>query len=113
MRPWCFEIVSNSRNGIDVDKFDYLSRDCQKINVSHNSFNHDIVMKGARVIDDQVCYPEKYEFELKKMYTARYNMHHDVYQHKTTTAIELIVCDIIREADGVLYDFLEAIYDPK
>ena len=26
-RPWLFEIVSNSRNGIDVDKFDYLSRD--------------------------------------------------------------------------------------
>ena len=23
-RPWLFEIVSNSRNGIDVDKIDYL-----------------------------------------------------------------------------------------
>ena len=43
-RPWLFEIVSNSRNGIDVDKFDYLMRDVMKINVNHNSFNHDIVM---------------------------------------------------------------------
>ena len=112
-RPWVFEVVSNQRNGIDVDKFDYLSRDAQKINVNHNSFNHDIVMRGARVIDNQICYPEKYEFELKKMYVSRYNMHHDVYQHRTTTALELIVCDIIRESDGILYDYLDVIYDPK
>lgn len=26
-RPWLSEIVSNARNGIDVDKFDYLRRD--------------------------------------------------------------------------------------
>lgn len=26
-REWISEIVSNSTNGIDVDKFDYLSRD--------------------------------------------------------------------------------------
>lgn len=112
-RPWLFEIVSNSRNGIDVDKFDYLCRDAMKINVNHNSFNHDIVMQGARVIDDQICYPEKYEFELKKMYTARYNMHQDVYQHKTTTALELIVVDILKETEGILYNYLEVIHDPK
>ena len=38
-RKWLFEIVSNSRNGIDVDKFDYLIRDTQKINVHYLSFN--------------------------------------------------------------------------
>ena len=26
-RPWMFEIVANKRNGFDVDKLDYLSRD--------------------------------------------------------------------------------------
>ena len=26
-RSWISEIVSNSRNGVDVDKFDYLRRD--------------------------------------------------------------------------------------
>jgi HD superfamily phosphohydrolase len=38
-RKWLYEIVSNSRNGIDVDKFDYLIRDTQKINVHYLSFN--------------------------------------------------------------------------
>ena len=26
-REWLYEIVSNERNGIDVDKFDYMLRD--------------------------------------------------------------------------------------
>ena len=51
-RGWIFEIISNSRNGIDVDKFDYLMRDTQKTNMNYNAFNHEIVMRGARVIDN-------------------------------------------------------------
>ena len=30
-RQWIFEIVSNPRNSIDVDKFDYLARDTNKM----------------------------------------------------------------------------------
>ena len=51
-RPWLYEIVSNSRNGIDVDKFDYLRRDTHKMNVGYCSFNHEIIMKGARVVEN-------------------------------------------------------------
>ena len=112
-RPWLFEIVSNSRNGIDVDKFDYLNRDTEKIGVHHCTFNHDIVMRGARVVDDQICYPEKHEFEIKKLYDSRYNLHNDVYCHKTNQAIECLLLDILNETDGHLYNYLEAIYDPK
>jgi len=83
-RKWLFEIVSNSRNGIDVDKFDYLARDTQKMNVHYCSFNRDIVMKGARVIDNQICYPEKHEFEVKKLYDSRYNLYKDCYCHRVT-----------------------------
>ena len=39
-RPWLYEIVSNSRNGIDVDKIDYMLRDSNKLNVSYCCFNH-------------------------------------------------------------------------
>ena len=112
-RPWLFEIVSNSRNGIDVDKFDYLSRDSQKMNVQHCCFNRDIVMRGARVVDDQICYPEKHEFELKKLFDSRYNLHNDCYWHKTTQALDLLIVDILNETDGVLYNYLEVIQDPK
>jgi len=51
-RAWISEIVSNPRNGIDVDKFDYLRRDTQKTNMNYCSFNHEKIMKQARVIED-------------------------------------------------------------
>ena len=47
---WIYEIVSNSRNGIDVDKFDYLNRDTQKTNMNYNAFNHDKVMRGEALV---------------------------------------------------------------
>ena len=112
-RSWMYEIVSNSRNGIDVDKFDYLSRDTHKMNVGYCSFNPDIIMKGARVVENQICFPEKREFEVKKLFDSRYNLYNDVYYHKTTQGHECILLDILNETNGVLYDYLEAIRDPK
>ena len=38
-RPWLYEIVSNPRNGIDVDKIDYMLRDSIKLNVPYCGFN--------------------------------------------------------------------------
>ena len=34
-----FQIVANKRTGIDVDKFDYFSRDCHCLGIN-NSFDH-------------------------------------------------------------------------
>lgn len=83
-RGWMFEIISNSRNGIDVDKFDYLKRDSWKTNMKYNSFNHDKVMRGARVIDNQLCYPEKDIYEIKKLFDSRYTLFKECYHHRVT-----------------------------
>lgn len=83
-REWISQIISNSTNGIDVDKFDYLSRDTQKTNVGYNAFNHDRVMRGARVINNQICYPEKEINEIKKLFDSRYNLYKDCYNHRVT-----------------------------
>ena len=37
-----FQIVANKRTGIDVDKFDYFSRDCHCLGIN-NSFDHKYV----------------------------------------------------------------------
>ena len=37
-----FQIVANKRTSIDVDKFDYLSRDCHHLGIN-NSFDHKYV----------------------------------------------------------------------
>lgn len=49
-RKFLFDIVSNSRNGIDVDKFDYLNRDCHNIGIQ-SSYDASRLMKYSRVIN--------------------------------------------------------------
>ena len=94
-RDFLYEIVSNARNGIDVDKIDYLLRDTQKINVHYASFNHEIIINGARVVDDRICYPEKHEFEIKKLFDSRYNLYRDCYYHRVTQSHECLILDIL------------------
>lgn len=83
-QEWIYEIVSNARNGIDVDKFDYFVRDTSKTGMNTNSFNHLKVMQGARVIANRICYPEKDLTEIKKLFDSRYNLYKDCYHHRVT-----------------------------
>lgn len=53
-----YEIVANARTSLDVDKFDYLARDCHNIGMSTN-LRHDRLVKNCRVIDNQLCYNSK------------------------------------------------------
>ena len=109
---WIYEIVSNSRNGIDVDKFDYLNRDTQKTNMNYNAFNHDKVMRGARVINNKICYPEKDIYEIKKLFDSRYNLYKDCYNHRVTQAYECLLLDILKAANNI-FDFENCISDPN
>jgi HD superfamily phosphohydrolase len=38
-KAFLFEIVANTRNSIDVDKFDYLARDCLNLGIK-SSYDH-------------------------------------------------------------------------
>ena len=46
-RSWLFEIVSNSRNGIDVDKIDYLQRDSYKTNLKHITCDCSVLIRSV------------------------------------------------------------------
>ncbi|XP_060561411.1 deoxynucleoside triphosphate triphosphohydrolase SAMHD1-like [Ruditapes philippinarum] len=62
-----YEIVSNDRNNIDVDKWDYFARDCHMLGIGNN-FNHNRLISFSRVInvkgedgkfEKQICYRDK------------------------------------------------------
>lgn len=59
---FALQIVANKRNGIDVDKWDYIARDCHGLGIK-NTFDHDRFMKFARVIQVdgslQICSRDK------------------------------------------------------
>lgn len=65
---WMFDIVNNKRNSMDVDKFDYIRRDSFNLKINSGAYDAGILIKTARVIDDQLCYPDKFAFEVIKLF---------------------------------------------
>ena len=113
LEMWIFDIINNKRNSIDVDKFDYIMRDTKMMDLSYGVFDHSILLKNARVVDDQICYPDKNAFEVIKLFQSRYELYRDIYNHRTVHSVELLLSDVLLESHNVLYDFTKVIRDPE
>ncbi|KAI6119258.1 hypothetical protein EDD17DRAFT_1482744 [Pisolithus thermaeus] len=96
-KPFLFEIVANARNGLDVDKFDYIARDCHAVGDRGN-----LLISSARVIDNKICYDIKDANQIYELYYTRFSLHKRVYNHKTTKAIEYMVTDALLAAEPYL-----------
>lgn len=94
-RHFLYEIISNRRNGIDVDKFDYLKRDTFYLGLSF-SLDCSRIIKYVRVIDGKLSYLDKTYYHILEMYEIRNKLHKQVYKHKTIVGIELHIEDIIK-----------------
>lgn len=95
---YLFEIVSNKLNGIDVDKFDYLTRDSYYTHKT-SSFDYDRLLIHARVIHGHICYPEKEVYNVYELFRTRYSMHRQVYMHKVVKAVEFMMIDLFEAVD--------------
>lgn len=109
-RPFLYQIVANHKNSVDVDKFDYLSRDCHNLGLK-SSYDSSRLMFSCRVIDDEVCYHSKEVYNIYEMFHTRYSLHKQVYSHRVVKAIEYMICDVLCEADRVL-GISESVRDP-
>jgi HD superfamily phosphohydrolase len=63
-----FDVINNNRNSIDVDKWDYIKRDTQMMGLSLGQYDYTILLKDARVIDNEIVYPQKHNFEVMKLF---------------------------------------------
>ena len=90
--PYLLEIVANPRNGIDVDKFDYLRRDPYNLGLDY-SVNSDRLISEARVIDGHICYPTKLAQPIIQMFSVRYNFLREICNHPVVKAIEYMITD--------------------
>jgi len=93
---WRYQIVANARNQIDVDKIDYIIRDCYHIGLTCGSDFTRIVTQ-CRVIDNTICFPEKIRYNIFTLFTTRYRLHKQIYNHPTVIAYEFIVVEILKE----------------
>ncbi|XP_076810039.1 deoxynucleoside triphosphate triphosphohydrolase SAMHD1-like [Clavelina lepadiformis] len=91
-----YEIVSNDRNKVDVDKWDYFARDCHHLGIK-NSFDHKRFMKFLKVLPDgkdmQICQRDKEYMNLHELFHVRCLLHRRAYQHRICSAIDEMICD--------------------
>lgn len=96
-----FQIISNSLNGLDVDKLDYLYRDSFYLGTS-NPYDLTEVISNVRVYNSNICFPEKISYEIYKIFRSRYDLHKQFYTNKTTISIEYMIMDILHNLDPIL-----------
>ncbi|KAI0234740.1 Deoxynucleoside triphosphate triphosphohydrolase SAMHD1 [Lamellibrachia satsuma] len=106
-KTFLYEIVTNKRNGVDVDKWDYFARDCHQLGITNN-FDHTRFLKFARVIRDEVdgrrhiCFRDKEERSIYNMFYTRTVLHQRAYQHVVCQAIEIMLTDALLKANDHL-----------
>lgn len=116
-KRFLFDIVSNARNSIDVDKLDYLARDAMACFGSPKTPGFDLyrIIKSSRVLfhvekdsagrltgrrlHPEVCFQAKVALEISEMHTLRAKLHRAVYQHRIANVAEAMITDIFEQAD--------------
>lgn len=109
---WALQILHNKTNGVDVDKFDFIKRDTKKLGLSGQAFDSIILLKTAKIINNEICYRTKDAFSFYELYQCRYRLFKEFYLHRVTKGIDLMIKDIFTEANAV-YKFSEYIHDPE
>ncbi|CAA7028348.1 unnamed protein product [Microthlaspi erraticum] len=100
-KRFLYDIVANGRNGIDVDKFDYIVRDSRACGLGCN-FQFQRLTETMRVMDNEICYRAKEYRNVHKLFSTRADLHRTVYTHPKVKAIELMIADAMVKANDHL-----------
>lgn len=94
-RPFFHQLVSSQ---LDVDRLDYLQRDCFFTGVSEGAIGGDRILKMMTLHQENLVIEEKGIYSIENFLTARRLMYWQVYLHKTTISTEQMIVQIIRRA---------------
>jgi len=108
---WIFQIISNPVNSIDVDKFDYLTRDTQAVGLKFG-FDYSRLICDAKVIDNKICYSTQCSEDIYHMFFIRYRLHRQIYNHKAVKAIEILLIKLLFEIEKE-HKISEYLFDPE
>ncbi|KAG5647814.1 hypothetical protein DXG03_007737 [Asterophora parasitica] len=104
-KPFLFDIVANKRNGLDVDKFDYIPRDSHMVG-DKMSIALPRIINSAKVLDNQICYDIKDANQIYDICATRFKLHKIVYNHKaggSSKAIEYMIIDALLAAEPYMH----------
>ena len=99
VNKYLYQIVS-SDTGTDVDRMDYILRDCKYSGMKY-SFELDTILKNTFVVDNEIIYSEKARCSIDSFFHSRYSLYKQLCNHPTVLAIEYHVKEILSEIDEI------------
>jgi len=94
-RKFFHQLVSSQ---LDIDRLDYLQRDCFFTGVSEGTIGADRIIKMMDVRNDKLVVEEKGLYSIENFLSARRLMYWQVYLHKTTVSAEKMLINLIKRA---------------
>lgn len=94
-RKFFHQLVSSQ---LDIDRLDYLQRDCFFTGVSEGTIGADRIIKMMHIKNDQLVVEEKGIYSIENFLSARRLMYWQVYLHKTTVSAEKMMINLIQRA---------------
>ncbi len=94
-RGFFHQLISSQ---LDMDRLDYLNRDCYYTGVIEGSIGTDRIIKMLDIADDQLVVEEKGLLSIEHFLNARRTMYWQVYLHKTSLCAEMMLTQILRRA---------------
>ena len=97
---WKYQIVANKVNQLDVDKMDYIQRDCFYLGMKCSG-EYSRLMKDVCVITvgntKQIAWSIKLQYDIFHLFSTRYRLHKTVYNHPKVKAYEYIIIEILQK----------------
>jgi len=98
-KRYIYQIVSN-QNGIDVDRFDYITRDIKMIGLNYG-IEYERIMNHSKIESGEIIFSEKVKTNIEDFFRIRFIMYKEVYNHRTVRGIEYMMKEYIRTFDDV------------
>ncbi len=98
-RKFFHQLVSSQ---LDIDRLDYLKRDCFFAGVMEGSISVDRIIAMLNVHNDQLVVEEKGILSIENFLNARRLMYWQVYLHRTTVSAERMMTNLIRRAEHLV-----------
>lgn len=103
---YLYQIVSNKRCGIDVDRMDYLRRDTYHTGIP--SFQADYIIKSMVITENkEIGFKEKVRNEIVDLYATRQKMFNRVYLHHTVLKMDRLYYCMMKRLGPHLFTYGE------
>ena len=97
---------------LDMDRMDYLCRDCFFTGVMEGSIGAARIIKMLNVSDDKLVVEAKGIYSIENFLVARRFMYWQVYLHKTSVAAEKMLVNILKRAKELMKGGLDLFATP-